>query len=107
VLHLIAAPLVALAQSQTEPFWPGAQYDAAIPTLPQVVGHDHGAEVTTPEQMGAYLRALHQAAPDRTRLIEYARSWEGRPLLLLIVGSADRIAKLDQIKADIRRLADP
>ncbi len=90
-----------------EPFWPGAQYDPKIPTLEQVVGHASGDQVTTPEQIAIYLRALAQAAPDRTRLTEYARTWEGRPLWLFVIGSPDRIAKLDQVKADIKRLADP
>ena len=102
---LVAAP--ALAQTAEEPFWPGAQYDPKIPTLQQVVGHAPGTEITTPDQIGVYLRALAQAAPERTRLVEYARTWEGRPLWLLVVGNADRIAKLDQVKADIRRMADP
>jgi Zinc carboxypeptidase len=95
------------AQRQDEPFWPGAQYDPKIPTLAQVVGHVNGAEVTSPDQAGAYLKALAQSAPDRTRLLEYARTWEGRPLWLFVVGNADRIARLDEVKADIKRLADP
>lgn len=105
VCALTSAPLI--AQRQDEPFWPGAQYDPAIPTLQQVVGHVNGAEVTSPDQTGAYLRALAQAAPDRTRLVEYARTWEGRPLWLFVVASPERIAKLDQVKADIRKLGDP
>jgi len=109
---LLALALVATAASPSlaqtpEPFWPGAQYDTKIPTLEQVVGHASGDKVTTPEQIATYLRALAQAAPDRTRLTEYARTWEGRPLWLFVVGSAERIAKLDHVKADIKRLADP
>ena len=109
---LLALALIATAVSPSlaqtpEPFWPGAQYDSKIPTLEQVVGHASGDEVTTPEQIATYLRALAQAAPDRTRLTEYARTWEGRPLWLFVVGSAERIAKLDHVKADIKRLADP
>ena len=104
---LTVSSLTAAAQPPPEPFWPGAQYDPKIPTLQQVVGHASGEEITSPEQVGTYLRALAQAAPERTRLVEYARSWEGRPLWLFVVGSADRIAKLDAVKADIKRLADP
>ena len=96
-----------VAAQTLEPFWPGAQYDPKIPTLAQVVGHASGDQVTTPEQIGTYLRALAQAAPERTRLTEYARTWEGRPLWLLVIGSPERMAKLDQVKADIKRLADP
>lgn len=95
------------AYAQDPPFWPGAKYDAAIPTLQQVVGHDPGAEISTPEQIGVYLQALQKAAPTRTRLVEYARTWEGRPLWLLTIGSPERIAKLDQVKADLQKLADP
>lgn len=83
------------------------EYDAAIPTLTQVVGHDHGDEVTSPEEITTYLRALAAAAPARTRLVEYGRTWEGRPLHLLAIATPARIAQLDAITQDLRRLADP
>jgi hypothetical protein len=86
---------------------PGTRYDPRIPTLKAVTGHDFGEEITPPPEIVAYLRALHAAAPDRTALVEYARSWEGRPLHALVIGSPERMAKLDAIKADLRRLADP
>jgi hypothetical protein len=86
---------------------PGVRYDTAIPTIEQVLGHKSGEKITTPEEIPIYLRALHQAAPDRTRLTEYARSWEDRPLWLFVIGAPQRIAQLDRVKADLRRLADP
>ena len=98
-LQIAAASVAELA--------PGAKYDAKIPTIKQVLGHESGEVITPPEDIATYLRALNQAAPDRTRLIEYARSWEGRPLWLFIIGAPERIARLDQVKADLRRLADP
>jgi len=102
------ALLMAPAAGAQEPaLWPGATYDPAIPTLKQVVGHEPGEVITSPDQIAQYLQALQKAAPTRTRLTEYARSWEGRPLWLLVIGSPDRIARLDQVKADLRRLADP
>ena len=93
--------------AQEPPLWPGAKYDPAMPTIKQVLGHDHGEVITPPEGVAQYLQALQKAAPARTRLVEYARTWEGRPLWLFVIGSADRIAKLDQVKADLRRFADP
>jgi hypothetical protein len=95
-----------IAQSP-EAIWPGAKYDPAIPTLRQVVGHDHGLEITPPDQVGVYLQALAKAAPTRAKLFEYARTWEGRPLWVMVIGSPERLAKLDQVKADLQRLADP
>jgi hypothetical protein len=96
----------AVAQSD-ESLWPGANYDRTIPTLRQVAGHDPGQEISTPDQIGDYLQALAKAAPTRTRLTEYARSWEGRPLWLMVIGGPERIAKLEQFKSDVKRLADP
>lgn len=86
---------------------PGTSYDAAIPTLRQVVGHDLGDEVTPPDGLIAYLEALHRAAPSRTRLVEYARSWEGRRLVALVIGSPERMAQIDAVQSGLRRLADP
>lgn len=98
-LQLAAAPPPALA--------PGTKYDPRIPTVVQVLGHDHGERITPPEEIPIYLRALHQAAPDRTLLVEYARSWEDRPLWLFVIAAPARIAGLNGLKADLRRLADP
>jgi hypothetical protein len=87
--------------------WPDADYDPAIPTLQSVLGHAPGERITTTDQAARYLRALAAAAPDRTRLVEYARSWEGRPLHYLLVGSRTRIAQVDAIKTGMQRLANP
>ena len=90
-LTLLGAATVA-AQGADEPFWPGARYDPAVPTLKQVLGHDPAAEITPPEQFGPYLQGLQRAVPARSRLYEYARSFEGRPLWLMVIGSPERIA---------------
>ena len=95
------------AAAQEPALWPGAKYDPAIPTLRQVLGHDHGDVITPPEGIAQYLQALQKAAPTRSRLIEYARTWEGRPLWLFVIGSPERIAKLEQVKADMQRFGDP
>ena len=101
----VASPL--WAQTQEPALWPGAKYDPAIPTLKQVLGHDPGEVITPPDRWRSTCRRCRRRRPTRTRLIEYARTWEGRPLWLMVIGSADRIAKLDQVKADLQRLADP
>jgi hypothetical protein len=85
--------------------WPDTTYDPAIPTLKTVVGHAPGEAITAPVDVGRYLDALAKAAPDRTRLVEYARSWEGRPLHYLVVGSPARIAKLDEVRRGMQTLA--
>lgn len=88
-------------------FWQGARYDPAIPTLEGVLGHKNGERITRPEDAVRYLGALRRAAPTRMRLYEYARSWENRPLVYAVIGSEAAIARLDEIKRNIARVADP
>ena len=54
-----------------------------------------------------YMEALAEAAPERTQLIRYAETWEGRPLYMIVIGSAERLAGLDEVLAGLQRLADP
>ena len=61
------------------------------------VGHD---------QMLYYMRTLAQSS-DRATINEYAKSYEGRPLINLIFTSPENHAKLDQIKAEHLALTDP
>ncbi len=93
------------AGAQGREFAPGTEYDPSIPTVRQVLGHQVGERITTPEQIGQYLRALHGAAPNRTRLIRYAQSWEQRELQVILVGSPERMARLDEVRAGMKRLA--
>jgi hypothetical protein len=95
------------SSAQKLEFAPGARYDSSIPSLKQVTGYDFGERVTPTEEIIRYLKALSEAAPDRTRLIKYAESWEGRALYAIIIASPERIARLDEIKAGLQRLANP
>jgi hypothetical protein len=102
-----ATPAAVSVSPATATLAPGARYDPKIPTMKQVLGFDVGERITSPDDIAYYLKALQAAAPDRTRLIEYARTWEGRPLHVLIVGAPERIARIEEIKKGMRRLADP
>lgn len=97
---LWSAALPVQAQSFIE-----GRFDPAIPTLAASVGHAPGTRITSPDQTYAYLTALAEAAPDRARLVQYAVSWEGRPLYYLVLSAPQNIAKLDAIRADMATIA--
>ncbi|MFO6447925.1 M14 family zinc carboxypeptidase [Erythrobacter sp. NE805] len=103
LLAAALAPLVA-APAAAQSFAQG-QFDPAIPTLTQSAGHAPGTRITPPDQAVAYIKALAAAAPDRTRLVQYATSWEGRPLTYLVISAPPNIANLDAIKADLAAIA--
>ncbi len=103
---LMPALALATALALPEPS-PGVTYDPAIPTVAQVLGHEPGEALSTPDQIAAYLKALERAAPERARLLTYGHTWERRPLHVLILAAPERLARLDALQADLRRLADP
>lgn len=107
MLSALALATVIQVSPQVQELAPGTRYDPDIPTLEEVAGHDFGEVITPPDDVIRYIEALAAAAPERTRLIRYAESWEGRPLVVLVIGSPERMARLDDVKADLARLADP
>jgi hypothetical protein len=106
---LKAIALAALIQvpAPNQELAPGTRYDASIPTLEQVAGHGLREEITPPDQVIAYLEALAASAPERTELMRTGETWEGRATVMLVIGSPERMARLQALKADLRRLADP
>ena len=107
MLSTLALATIVQMPAQVQELAPGTRYDPAVPTIEEVVGHGFGETITPPDDVIRYMEALADAAPDRTHLVRYAESWEGRPLVVLVIGSAERMARLDQVKADLARLADP
>ncbi|HZS08086.1 MAG TPA: M14 family metallopeptidase [Blastocatellia bacterium] len=107
-LLLILLSLISITSfAQSFEFFPGAKYDPAIPTLKQVAGHDWGERITMHHEMERYVNALQQSAPARAKLFRYGETWEGKSLYYLVIGSPQNIARLDEIKADMQKLADP
>jgi hypothetical protein len=86
---------------------PELQRDKKIPTLKEVVGHSWGEDVSSCAEVERYLLALAAAAPTRTRLETYGRTYVGRPLHLLIISSPKNVKNLDSIRQRNLLLADP
>jgi hypothetical protein len=123
LIALLALPLLALAESQTsypaptpselpglvyaESIYPGhADHDPGIPTPDEALGFPVGQRTATSAQIDAYARALAEAS-DRVELVEYGQSFEGRPLVYLLISSPDNLARSEQIQDGMARLADP
>jgi hypothetical protein len=110
LVSLFGAAILAQANAQTTDgydMWPGVKYDQAIPTYAQVLGYGVGERITNHADMLRFFEALERAAPDRIKVKEYARSWEGRKLIYAAIGTPDRIAHLDDFAANMQKLADP
>ncbi|RME23122.1 MAG: zinc carboxypeptidase, partial [Deltaproteobacteria bacterium] len=69
-------------------------------------GFRPGDRPATVEQILGYFEHLAENCL-RARLEQYARSYEGRPLVSLIVSSPANIERMESIRRDLARLADP
>lgn len=106
---IVAALLFSLSlagQSKFE-YWPGTSYDPSVPTHRKVLGYDPGERISSHAEIVKYLEALAAAEPNRIKLFNYGKTWEGRSLVYAVVGSEANIRRLSEIKDGIARLADP
>lgn len=105
---VLAFVLLALpAFSQKFEFWPGAQYDPAIPSPEKVLGYPTGQKHATHADVVRYFDALAAAAPSRMKVFEYGTTWEGRKLIYAVIGSESNISRISQIKAGVKQLTEP
>lgn len=85
---------------------PPVAAQAPVPTFRQVAGHAFGSRITLHHEMQAYLERL-AASSDRVALVRQGESWEGRALLVAVVTAPENHARLELIRQNSLRLADP
>ncbi len=95
------------AQDAAPVTWPDAKYQQDIPTMSDVLGYSPGARISWSHSARAYFDALQLAMPDQVLVEGFGRSWEGRELFYVALGSAENIARIDSIKAGMQTLLDP
>jgi hypothetical protein len=79
---------------------------AQVPRFSDVSGHEIAERIALSHQVLRYLDRLEEASP-RVRTVRLGESWEGREFRLAIVTSPENHARLEQIRANAQRLADP
>lgn len=98
------APSAVRGLAYDKPFFPGANYDRAIPTPDSVLGFMMGQRAATHAQIEAVFKAI--ATSKRTKLVPYAVSHEGRTLYYMVIASEKNLARLDELRAGWGTLAD-
>jgi len=88
------------------PFFPGAKYDASVTTPDAILGQRHGSRLAHHAEILACFRAW-AASSKKLRLETFAQTYEGRDLVWAAISSPANLAKLDSIRADMAKLADP
>jgi hypothetical protein len=104
VVCLLALAGIAGSAQRFE-FFPGGTYDSKVPTPESVLGYPVGTFHTDYVGLERWLAALR--GNDRVRIVRYGQSFEKRPLYLVIISSPANIARLGEIQAAMKKLADP
>lgn len=88
------------SQSQTDLSYylpKGIVYDTNIPTPKSSIGHEVGEWHITHDKLVQYMRELAKVS-DRISIEDRGQTFEGRPLILLIITSPSNHSNLDDIK---------
>ncbi|MBX2967436.1 MAG: zinc carboxypeptidase [Cyclobacteriaceae bacterium] len=84
----------------------GVTYSPAIPTPKSVIGHEVGDWHVSHDRLVNYMYAVANAS-DRISIQETGRTYETRPLLLMVITSPKNQARLEEIRKQHVQLSDP
>ncbi len=87
-------------------FYADGPYDPAIPKPESVLGYEIGQKTTNFRDQERTLQAISAAAGKRVRVIQFGKSYEGRPLRIYITGSSENMRRLDEIQKDNQERAE-
>lgn len=88
------------------PFFPGAQHDPALLDPAELLGQPVGSRLARHEEVVQAFESW-AATSARLQLSTYGQTYEGRPLLRAVISSEANLARLDELRDAMGRLADP
>jgi hypothetical protein len=88
-------------------FYGRGPYRAAVPRPESILGYNIGDLNTQFALQERVLLAIAGAARDRVRVEEIGWTNERRMMRLYVISAPENVARLDAIRADLARLADP
>lgn len=88
-------------------FYARSPYRAEVPRPQSILRYEVGTFHTNYAQMEGVIGQIAKAAPDRVRIYDIGLTNEYRMQHIVAISSPDNIARLDEIKGNIARLADP
>ena len=107
IILFVISILISNSQEKLDYFLPtDITYNQNIPTPEQFFGQQIGEWHLTYDQVLFYMKEIARVS-DRAVLKEYARSWENRPLVNLIITSPENHKNLDELKAKHLKYTDP
>src|SRR4028119_662681 len=88
-------------------FYARGPYRENVPRPQTVTRFDVGDFHTNYATMERVIERIAEAAPDRVRITDIGETNEHRMMHLLVISAPENMRRLEQIRANIARLADP
>ncbi len=105
---IIAAAISAYSQTEEKfDFYTRGDYRQEVPRPQTILRFDVGDHHTTYAQMEKVIDEIARSAPDRVKIFDIGTTSEHRMQHLVAISSPENMARLDEIKTQIGRLADP
>ncbi len=107
---ILVGSLTFSASPQDEPkfnFYARGEYRPEVPRPQSILRFDIGEQHTTYAQMEMVINAIEKSASDRVKIFDIGLTNENRMQHLVAISSPQNMARLDAIRADNARLADP
>ena len=101
------APAPAVRDDARFSFYDRGPYRPAIPRPDSLLGYPIGERNTQYAAQERALLAIADAARDRVHVEAFTTTYERRAMRLYVVSSPENIARLETIRRDLDRLADP
>ena len=101
------APVPAARDDARFSFYDRGPYRPGIPRPEALLGYPIGEQNTQYAAQEQALLAIADAAKDRVHVEPFTTTYERRTMRLYVVSSPENIARLETIRRDLDRLADP
>ncbi len=103
---LISNSAITVAQADLSYYLPqDVTYNPTIPTPKAVIGYEIGEWHITHDKLVNYMYSVASAS-ERVTISEYGRTYENRPLLLLVITSPENHQRINEIKSNHLKLTD-
>ncbi|HRK80447.1 MAG TPA: M14 family metallopeptidase [Saprospiraceae bacterium] len=103
---LLRAQTPVLVDEQRFAFDPHISYDAAIPSPQAFLGYPLGQEMTLHAHLVQYFEKLAASSP-KISLNTYGKTYEGRPLINVVISSQANMNRIEELRTQHLRLSDP
>lgn len=103
---ILVFTLSSKGQTQLDYYLPDGTYNSNIPTPSAIIGHEVGEWHITHDKLVYYMRAVAEASP-RVTFIVNGKTHEDRPQLLLAITSEANQGRLEELRVEHKKLTDP